>query len=61
MYFEPAKKTYYRFPSTSSISRMDTRFYFPDKPYTSGENTRLESKDDYSSVNQKISYNKIQS
>ena len=60
MYFEPTKKTYYRFPSVSSVNQMDTRFYFPDKPYSTGENIRLESKDEYSSVNQKSSYDKIQ-
>lgn len=32
MYFEPAKKTYYRFPSANSINKMDNRMYFPEKP-----------------------------
>jgi hypothetical protein len=43
MYFEPSKKTYYRFPSSNSIQEMDSKYYFPDKPYASGENTRLEA------------------
>lgn len=44
MIFEPARKTYYRFPSSNSIHAMDSKYYFPDKPYASGENTRLVSK-----------------
>jgi hypothetical protein len=32
MYFEPSKKTYYRFPSTDSINDLDSRYYFPEKP-----------------------------
>lgn len=32
MYFEPAKKTYYRFPSANSITKMDNRMYFAEKP-----------------------------
>lgn len=32
MYFEPSKKTYYRFPSTKSIDKMDKHMYFPEKP-----------------------------
>jgi hypothetical protein len=31
MYFEPSKKTYYRFPSSNSITDFDNRFYFPEK------------------------------
>ena len=54
MYFEPAKRTYYRFPSASSINEMDLKYYFPDKPYDSGENsssnTEIESKPDESSL-----------
>lgn len=46
MYFESPKKTYYRFPSTNSIHKMDSKYYFPDKPYSSGENIRLEPKAD---------------
>lgn len=41
MYFEPSKKNYYRFPSVSSIHEMDSKFYFPEKPYASGENIRM--------------------
>lgn len=44
MIFEPSKKTYYRFPSSNSIHQMDSKYYFPDKPYASGENTRLVSR-----------------
>ncbi|MDI9509330.1 MAG: hypothetical protein GX319_01090 [Clostridiales bacterium] len=32
MYFEPAKKTYYRFPSTRSVDELDNRMYFSEKP-----------------------------
>lgn len=32
MYFEPSKKTYYRFPSSKSVARMDQQMYFPEKP-----------------------------
>lgn len=46
MYFEPSKKNYYRFPSTNSIQDMDSKYYFPDKPYSSGEDIRLEEKAD---------------
>jgi hypothetical protein len=41
MIFEPTKKTYYRFPSASSINDLDSKFYFPDKPYASGENSHF--------------------
>lgn len=44
MYFEPSRKTYYRFPSNNSINDFDSRYYFPDKPYSSGEDTRYENK-----------------
>ena len=42
MYFEPVKKTYYRFPSRTSIQNFDEKHYFPDKPYANGENTRFQ-------------------
>lgn len=32
MYFEPSKKTYYRFPSAQSVAKLDSRMYFPEKP-----------------------------
>jgi len=32
MRFEPYKKTYYRFPSTQSVAKMDKQMYFPEKP-----------------------------
>ncbi len=32
MFFEPYKKTYYRFPSIDSVAKMDKRMYFPEKP-----------------------------
>lgn len=47
MYYEPSKKTYYRFPSTNSIKELDSRYYFPDKPYSSGEDIRLEARSDH--------------
>lgn len=43
MYFEPTKKTYYRFPSTESIKDFDSKYYFPEKPYASGENSHFET------------------
>ena len=49
MYFEPTKKTYYRFPSVNSINDLDSRYYFPDKTHASGENTRFESKSESTS------------
>lgn len=48
MYFEPSKKNYYRFPSVNSVHEMDSRNYFPDKAYASGDNIRLEAKTDHS-------------
>ncbi|MDF2845384.1 MAG: hypothetical protein K0R00_3810 [Herbinix sp.] len=42
MYFEPSKKSYYRFPSINSVHQMDSRNYFPEKPYASGENNARE-------------------
>ena len=42
MYFEPAKKTYYRFPSSTSINNLDSRYYFPEKPHATGENIRYD-------------------
>lgn len=45
MYFEPSKKTYYRFPSSNSIQEMDLKYYFPDKPYANGENIRMKAKE----------------
>jgi hypothetical protein len=44
MYFEPAKKTYYRFPSSNNKNNLDSRFYFPEKQHSSGEDSRFESK-----------------
>lgn len=44
MYFEPTKKTYYRFPSISSINDLDSKYYFPEKTHASGENTRFDAK-----------------
>lgn len=43
MYYEPSKKTYYRFPSSNSIKEIDSRYYFPDRPYSSGEDIRPEA------------------
>ena len=41
MYFNASKKNYYRFPSKDSVNEMDSKYYFPDKPYASGDNTRM--------------------
>jgi hypothetical protein len=43
MYFEPTKKTYYRFPSVNSINDLDAKYYFPDKSHASEEDTRFEA------------------
>jgi hypothetical protein len=43
MYFEPSKKTYYRFPSASSVLDLDSRYYFPEKPSHTEADTRYEA------------------
>lgn len=43
MYFEPARKTCYRFPSFSSVQDFDERHYYPDKPYATGDDLRYSS------------------
>ncbi|TAH72919.1 MAG: hypothetical protein EWM47_02920 [Anaerolineaceae bacterium] len=45
MYFEPSKKTYYRFPSAKSVAKMDKRMYFPEKPAHASDDSHY----DYSS------------
>lgn len=47
MYFESSKKNYYRFPSVNSIHEMDSRYYFPEKPYATGDNMRQEAKSEH--------------
>ncbi len=42
MYFERSQKTYYRFPSSNSINNLDSRYYFPEKTHSSGENTHFD-------------------
>lgn len=50
MYFEPTRKSYYRFPSYSSVQDFDEHHYYPDKPYASGEDLRYSSRaSDYDS------------
>lgn len=39
MYFEPSKKTYYRFPSARSVTKLDNRMYFPEKPTYTKDNS----------------------
>jgi hypothetical protein len=51
MYFEPTKRTYYRFPSINSINDLDSRYYFPDKTHASGEDTRYEAKSSHHASN----------
>jgi len=41
MYFEPTKRTYYRFPSNTSIQDFNTRYYYPDQPQA-GDDIRHE-------------------
>ena len=55
MYFESTKKNYYRFPSINSFNEMDSKYYFPEKPYASGENSRLEASAN-ASVSEQKSY-----
>jgi hypothetical protein len=43
MYFEPSKKTYYRFPSTNNISNLDSRYFFPEKSGHTVMDTRFDS------------------
>ena len=47
MYFEPAKKTYYRFPSANSVQNYDARHYYPEQTYASGENTHYNTEVTY--------------
>ncbi len=42
MYFEPSKKVYYRFPSEKSITELDNRMYFPEKPAHTAENSHYD-------------------
>lgn len=52
MYFEPTKRTYYRFPSTNSINDLDSRYYFPEKTHAAGESIRNEATStNFSSIN----------
>lgn len=44
MYFDASKKNYYRFPSINSVNQMDSKYYFPERPYSSGENSHLQSR-----------------
>lgn len=41
MLYEPYRKTCYRFPSEKSITELDTKLYFPDKPSFSEEDIRF--------------------
>ncbi len=43
MYYEPVKKTYYRFPSQSSVKDFDEKYYYPTQKYSSGEHVRNSS------------------
>ena len=48
MYYEqPVKKTYYRFPSQSSIRDFDEKYYYPKQMYSSGEHVRNSSRKEY--------------
>ncbi|NLL73106.1 MAG: hypothetical protein GX237_06215 [Clostridiales bacterium] len=42
MYFEPTKKTYYRFPSARSVARLDSQMYFPEKPSYTNESSQYQ-------------------
>ncbi len=42
MYFEPIKRTYYRFPSSNTIQDLDAKYYFPEKAKVE-KDTRFEN------------------
>ena len=44
MYFEPPKKTYYRFPSTHNRMDIDSKLYFPEKPSYAEDSTRFDAR-----------------
>lgn len=47
MLFEPSKKpTYYRFPSVQSITKLDNRMYFPEKPEHTKTDIRYDQDND---------------
>lgn len=41
MYFDSAKKNYH-FPSPTSISDLDARYYFPEKPSYSNDTSEID-------------------
>ena len=43
MYFEPSKKTYYRFPNTSHIYDTDYKYYYPETDFTNSRPETLSS------------------
>jgi hypothetical protein len=43
MYFEPTKKTYYRFPSSHSVQDFDSKYYYPEKSHESGDSAHSNS------------------
>ena len=57
MYFEPAKKTYYRFPSMNSINDLDSKLYFPEKTHVAGEETSFDAKSKEHSLSRNTYYN----
>ncbi len=42
MYFEPPRKTYYRFPSARSVNDLDSKHYFSEKPSHEKDDARYE-------------------
>lgn len=52
MYFEPSKKSYYRFPSTN-INEIDNRYYYQEAVYQSIEHDIY---NDFSSSNNKTDH-----
>ncbi|MDF2941617.1 MAG: hypothetical protein K0S01_475 [Herbinix sp.] len=57
MYFEPIKKTYYRFPSLTSVHDFDSKHYYPEKPRGTGEETRYENQITNHVTNCETNYN----
>lgn len=43
LYFEPYKKTYYRFPSARTINDLDEMNYFPERPVHEDNTLRVDN------------------
>ncbi len=45
MYFEPSKKTYYRFPSKSRVTDLNSQFFLQELPDNDHHNSDFEDYD----------------